>query len=183
MTLKRLVAVLLTCVLLLGTGACQHMAARNVPQRVKDRFSNSEIADIEGVWLWNSGAVVVNELMADGTLVLTLIDCDDPTVETPLKIGYGRFGSKDNVFDLEMFTQKDAFSSKTTPGTVHILAQLTDNGYLSLTPYSKGIKLQLNRLLPYLFGIKISKESAPGPTNGAIRLYPRFGTPADPVIL
>lgn len=154
-----------------------------VPQSAIERFGNRSLLPIEGVWKWNSGAMVVIEENGSGRITVTLIDSPDPTVDTPLVIGTGNFGGTDKTYNLELVTNGKTAERRKNSGKAKFVAKITDSGRLSLTPYSTRLRVNAWRLLPYLFRFSVTSNKEPNGLDGAIRIWPPLGSPEFPVIL
>lgn len=156
---------------------------QTVPKKVIERFGERNLLPIEGVWQWNSGAMVVIESIGNGRIVLTLVESPDPLVDTPKVIGSGQFGGTENTYNIELTTQGSIAENPGKKGTAKFIAKITNGGRLSLTPYSTGIKVNVWRLVPYLFRFSVTKEKKPANLDGAIKIWPALGSPEFPVIL
>lgn len=148
------------------------------------RFNRPDVTPIEGIWLWNSGALVSIESDSRGNLTVSLIDIPDPLIETPIVIGSGKFGGHENTYVFELTAKIDATPrSGKLKKLTKFIAKLENGRRLSLSPYSTGYKINLLRLLPYLFRIGVTKNDSPDGVNAAIRVYPLTPSPEFPVIL
>lgn len=157
--------------------------AVEIPSDVRNHFEGRILTPIEGVWLWNSGAMVSIDADSKGGIVLTLVDCPDPLVETPAVIGSGVYAGAADTYNIDLKTMSDAVSKKTKIRSVKYVAKLINNSRLSLTPYSTSIKISPWRLIPYMFRFSLSKEKAPSGIDGAIKIWPPLGSPEFPVVL
>lgn len=146
-------------------------------------FAGKVLTPIEGIWLWNSGAQVAIEADSFGAIKLTVVDSPDPDVETPVIIGSGRFSGKANTYDIELITGSDLNVKKGKARKAKYVLTLIDNRRLSLKPYSTSYKVNFWRMVPYLFRFSVSKNKRPDDLDGAVRVWPRLGTPEIPVIL
>lgn len=158
-------------------------AAVDIPDSALARFEGRQLTPVEGLWLWNSGALVAIEADSRGAITLTLVASPDPLVTPPLVIGKGVFGGAPSTYNLELNTLGNASSKPKIPRTARFTAKIAENRRLSLSPYSSGLKINAWRLIPYLFRFSVSKEKSPGGLDGAIRVWPPLGTPEFPVIL
>ena len=155
----------------------------DVPESVTEPFNGRHLTPIEGVWLWNSGALVTIQADGQGAILLTLVDSPDPLVETPQVIGNGHFGGNAGTYNLEFITTGDLKEKSWKSGTVKYVAKLTGENRISLTPYNTGLKVNAWRLIPYLFRFSVSKDKKPSGIDGAIKVWPPLGSPEFPVVL
>ena len=156
--------------------------AYDVPERVREMFAHRAVTPVEGAWLWSSGALVTIESDAHGNLTLTLVDSPDALIDTPQVIGSGHFGGTPATYVLELKTRGDAETRMMSERTAKFTARLSD-GRLTLTPYSSGYKVNIRRLVPYLFRFSVTKDKEPAGIDGAIRVWPTVGSPEFPVTL
>lgn len=154
----------------------------DIPKSVAEKFEGRTLSPIEGAWLWNSGALVVIESDSHGAVTLTLVDSPDPLQETPRIIGHGSFTGSTNSYKVELIADGSVARPSATHRTVKFLATVSDN-HISLKPYSTGLKVNLWRLVPYLFRFSITSQGEPSGTLGAVRVLPSTGSPELPVIL
>lgn len=174
--MRLFLAALLVCF----TGA---VSAFDVPQRFVGQFKNRILTPVEGLWLWNSGALVTITADSRGELLLTLVDSPDPLVEVPKVIGTGRFGGRDGSYNLEFVTDTRGEKTRPLPKKIKMSGSLTSDGKLELTPDRSGLKINLWRLVPYLFRFSVSKGAEPTGYEGAIRVWPVSPNPDMPVVL
>ena len=88
--ISRLIVVMLSMVCVTFT----RIMAYDVQSEYIERFEGRNLTPIEGLWLWNSGALVAIESNPRGTVKLTLVDSPDPLIDTPRDIGHGSFGGR-----------------------------------------------------------------------------------------
>lgn len=169
--------------LMLAVAVAAAARAFDVPKWMTERFEGRTLLPVEGVWLWNSGALVAVEADSYGALTFTLMESPDPLIDTPVRIGAGRFGGESGTYDVELTTSVDPSKKRPVPSTANFVARLTGEGHLSLTPYSTGIKVDAFRLIPYLLRLSVKRGKAPAGLDGAVRVWPSTGTPEFPVVL
>lgn len=178
MTRPRLVTLICAAVL-----AVLHIAAYELSDSVTQRFGSHPLTPIEGIWVWNSGAVVAITGDTAGNISLELIDSNDPLVATPINIGYGTFAGKPGSYTINLYTVSDKSRGKLSKRTTKYIATLADSSRLTLTPYSTGLKINAWRLIPYLFRFSVSRKDPPTGIEGAIRIWPPYGSPEFPIVL
>lgn len=147
------------------------------------RFEGRELTPVEGLWLWNSGALVAISSDSRGHIVLELIDSPDPLVVTPIVIGEGTFGGTPDTYNLKFYGVTKKTNTLSRRHTTSYIAKLSENTRLSLTPYSSGLKINAWRLIPYLFRFSVSRNEPPSGVEGAIRVWPPSGSPEFPIVL
>ena len=159
------------------------MVSIQIPDALIERFKGRHLKPIEGLWLWNSGALVAIESDDYGHITLTIVETNDPAVPVPFVIGTGKFTGHEGQYDLELITGGDAIPDTDSKKKLKFIARKTGEHHLTLNQYSTGYKINLWRLVPYLFRYSITKEKEPADLNGAMRIWPTAGTPEYPVIL
>lgn len=157
--------------------------AYDVPSYATERFGTRPLRAAEGVWLWDSGALVTIEADEQGVITLTLVDSPDPLIDTPCVIGTGRFAGQPNTYNIELVTEGDVMKKNNLGKKARFIAKIINNSRLSLSPYSTGLKINAWRMIPYLLRISVTQQKAPDAIDGAIRVWPNLGTPEFPVIL
>lgn len=157
--------------------------AYDVPESLKERFRGRHLTPAEGLWLWSSGAIVAVEADANGALTLTMVETLDPLASVPFVIGTGKFSGKEGTYDIELVVKADLSKPGPIKKKAKFIAKITNGKRLSLAPYSTGLKINLWRLVPYLFRFSVSTQNEPADLHGAIKIWPSTGTPEFPVIL
>lgn len=172
--------------MLAAAGVFSDAAAYEVePQSAAAHFAGrSDLTPVEGIWLWNSGALVSIESDYRGALRLILIYSPDPLIDTPCDIGTGTFGGSEGTYILDLSTIGDA-THRQTPGkkTQRFVARLGSAGQLSLKPFTSGFNFNPLRMLPYLFRIGVTSSQSPDGIDGAVRVYPLTPTQQVPIVL
>lgn len=172
-------ALLLVCWALVG--ATTH--AYDFPRSYTEKFEGRTLVPVEGLWLWNSGAIVEIKANSTGAITLTLLDTPDPDIDTPVVIGTGTFAGKENTYDVQLVTKGNLIDRKANRGKADFVLTINNNRRLSLSPYSTSLKVNLWRLVPYLFRFSVRHDAKPDRLDGAIRLWPLQGSPENPIVL
>lgn len=141
------------------------------------------LTDIEGTWQWSTGAVVSITADERGAVQLTLEDTPDPCVKTPQPMGAGRFSGADGTYVLQVCDKVNYETGRFADHKANITAQVDDRGQLTLQPYKPGYRVNLWRLVPYLFRFSVIRDKEPAGLGGARRIRPLTGTPAIPLTL
>lgn len=162
---------------------CSAIAYDDLPLTETQRFEGRILTPVEGLWLWNSGALVAIEANANGGVTLTLVDSPDPLLDTPQIIGTGTYGGSPGTYNMQLKTKGDANSKLVGKKEAKFIAKISDGNRLKLSPYSNSLKINLWRLVPYLFRYSVHRERQPDDIDGAIRVFPLLGSPEFPVVL
>lgn len=129
---------------------------------------------IEGVWrIAGDGAVfaVLPGEGGDDAFRLVIVDSPDMSVLPMTEFGTARRTAVAGRYDA-------CLSASLTSGTSvrrdrNLIISLRDDGSLIFEPYKKGLKLNLWRVLPYMFRFSVaSQNTRPSDIDGAVRLYP-----------
>ncbi len=129
---------------------------------------------IEGVWrIAGDGAVfaVLPGEGGDDAFRLVIVDSPDMSVLPMTEFGTARRTAVAGRYDARL-------SASLTSGTSvrrdrNLIISLSDDGRLIFEPYKKGLKLNLWRVLPYMFRFSVaSQNTRPSDIDGAVRLYP-----------
>lgn len=159
------------------------LRAYDFDPELKRPFEGRQLTPIEGLWLWNTGAVVSIQADARGAITLTLVGTPDPYIETPVIIGTGAFSGSQDSYNIELKTSGQLKAHDNKGKRARFMARIQDGDRLSLTPYSTGIHVNVWRLVPYLFRFSVGKKDAPAGLDGAVRIWPGNGNPLFPVVL
>lgn len=129
---------------------------------------------IEGVWrIAGDGAVfaVLPGEGGDDAFRLVIVDSPDMSVLPMTEFGTARRTAVAGRYDA-------CLSASLTSGTSvrrdrNLIISLRDDGSLIFEPYKKGLKLNLWRVLPYMFRFSVAaQDTRPSDIDGAVRLYP-----------
>ena len=151
---------------------------------MREKFEERVLTPIEGVWLWNSGAIVAIEADTRGSLTLTLEDSPDPELKTPCVIGTGTYSGASATYNVDLLPNVDLVRKKSKIGVEKVRLQcIVDGSRLKIKPYSTGYTVSLWRLIPYLFRMSVTRKNEPDNLYGAIRVWPPVGSSELPVVL
>lgn len=153
-----------------------------IPETYTASFKGAVLTPVDGVWMWNSGAVVSIKSDSNGGFDITLLDSPDPDIQTPEKIGHGYFSGTPGKYDVELFSKKGLRHKHPFSNKVSFVATVSEHGRLILTPQNK-VWIDAWRIIPYLFRVSVRRTSPPDKTETAIRIWPRTGSPEMPVVL
>jgi len=144
-----------------------------VPDSIAGRYENRRLTDIEGVWVWSSGATIAVEAADGANISLILLDSPDPAVVVPQTMGTGHIAGNGKGYDVDIRSKIDNATGRLTSSTEKCIVSVDADGVMSIQPYSTRYRLNLWRFMPYLFRYSISKDKAPDGVNGAVRIYPQ----------
>lgn len=149
------------------------------------RLSGRPLAPLEGVWeLTADGAVVAIERVADphrsatATYRLVAVAMPDRSVPPGSLMGVAVETADRKRFDAKIYT-KSASGRLTAPAD--FLLTVDDGGRLSMSHYRRGVRLNLWRVVPYMFRYSVAlRDERPRGTDGMVRVYPPSQKPSTP---
>lgn len=158
-------------------------AGYGLADSISSKMSRHPLDPIEGIWeLTADGAVVAIERepsaarKATATYRITTISMPDRSVAPGTLMGRAVSTADTRRFDSAIYT-------KVTGGKLHspagFIISLSDDGRLSLSHYRQGVRLNLWRMIPYMFRYSVTTvDERPKGIDGMVRLHPRSGTTA-----
>lgn len=166
--LRHIVAAILAAVC-----AVAATAGRSTLARVCSMVDDGGGDPIEGVWRIAGDGAVFAVLPGEGgdTFRLVIVDSPDMSVLPMTEFGTARRTAVAGRYDACM-------SASLTSGAAvrrdrNLIISLSDDGRLIFEPYKKGLKLNLWRMLPYMFRFSVAaQDTRPSDIDGAVRLYP-----------
>lgn len=166
--LRHIVAAILAAVC-----AVAATAGRSTLARVCAMVDDGGGDPIEGVWRIAGDGAVFAVLPGEGgdTFRLVIVDSPDMSVLPMTEFGTARRTAVAGRYDACM-------SASLTSGAAvrrdrNLIISLSDDGRLIFEPYKKGLKLNLWRVLPYMFRFSVAaQDTRPSDIDGAVRLYP-----------
>ncbi len=149
-------------------------------KEVRQRFDEGDIHDIEGIWRFvDDGSVmaierfVPDEIPDNGNASYRIIVVKSPTraLSPGTLMGYVSPTAKKGVYDASVYTAYDGLRGLHKKR--RFCLSLGDDGLLSFTQYRQGVKLNLWRLIPYMFRYSIRYSSdRPKGLDGCVRIWP-----------
>lgn len=144
---------------------------------VSARMSRQPLDPLEGIWeLTADGAVVAIErepsLMRKSTATyrITALSMPDRSVAPGTLMGRAASTANARKFDAAIYTK---IIDGRLQSPANFIISLSDDDRLSLTHYRHGIRLNLWRMVPYMFRYSVhSIDERPKGTDGMVRLYP-----------
>ena len=150
-------------------------------------FGSDYSGPIEGVWQTSDGGAVFEVKAApgvSGSYILTIVYSDDYTAMPGTIFGSMTATAKPGVYDARMrLSLSDREVSNPSREYRDVIVELTEEGRMTFTAYSRSKRISLRRWLPYLFRVSVVENATrPEGIDGAVRIDPP-GTPALPVVL
>lgn len=149
--------------------------------KVELRLQSMPLNNIEGIWQFPAdGAQVVIERFTpdnyrdDGATRYRLVVIQSPrlSVRPGTVMGYMIPSAKKGYYDARIYTAFDGGLHLSTP-TKFILKH-SDDGRLSFVEHKTGVKVNLWRMVPYMFRYSISaQDNRPEDMNGCVKIFPR----------
>lgn len=139
---------------------------------IESRLEGRTLAPVEGVWRI-SGSDGMFAVVADaGTIFyrIVVIDSPDRSVLPGTVMGACTAAGRADSYDAWLYTSGEAgLLSRPKRFTL----SLADDGRLIMVPVVNKLKLNLWRLLPYMFRMSVSRvNDRPNNLDGAVRVYP-----------
>jgi hypothetical protein len=139
---------------------------------------------IEGIWqLTDDGATIAITATAGhtGSYDIVLVDATDMSVAPMTACGSLRRTAGDGVYDAHLRLNPGAGVKSRYKD---FMLTLTSAGRFTLSAYNRTSKLNLRRMLPYLFrtSVTVERSNRPSGVDGAVRIYPK-GSAGQPIIL
>ena len=136
------------------------------------------LAPIEGVWMTSAGAYIAISANGINTYTMTILHSPDLSILPGTIMGSAHLSGKVGMYDASIFR------NFTPDGKGHHSQQLAitvdvSTGMMRFDPYKQGWRINLRRLIPYLFRVTVQREDTrPDGLEGAMRIFP----PAPPSI-
>ncbi|MBD5257687.1 MAG: hypothetical protein HDS52_03215 [Barnesiella sp.] len=165
----------LDCYLAAAAGTSESITAIDA----ETLFAGRGLAAIEGVWRI-SGSEGMMAIAADpGSIFyrMILVESPDRTQRPGTVMGaLTALGRKDS-YDAMIFTSAD---DGNLGSPKRFTVTITDDGHLTITPVTDGLKLNLWRMLPYMFRNVVTRvNDRPNNLDGALRVYPLPALPPE----
>ena len=139
---------------------------------------------VEGVWQTDSQGIINIVRTGTDTYDIILYGSDDLSLPLPLTIGSLRHAARPGLYDATIARSISHRGKVSKPTRMAI--RVSDKGsWIEFLPYKKGLKVNLRRLLPYLFRFSVQTvDTRPEGLEGARRIYPQpYPTADDPLVL
>lgn len=135
---------------------------------------------VEGIWeVGGDGAkiAITAKMPGSGSFDVTLLL--SPVLDAPEGelIGTATSTGKPGIYEFRLFNGKKS-ALLTKKKSAAFIGELDKPGQLSFRAFSKGKRLNLYRLVPYLFRIGIiTEDSRPSDIDGAVKVFPASERP------
>ena len=150
------------------------------PSNVEAHLQPMPLDNIEGIWQFPAdGAQVVIERFTpdnyrnDGATRYRLVVIQAPrlSVRPGTVMGYMIPSAKKGHFDARIYTAFDGGLHLSSPKK--FILKHSDDGRLSFVEHKTGVKVNLWRMVPYMFRYSISiQDNRPEEMNGCIKIFP-----------
>lgn len=156
---------------------------------VEMRLAELPLSPIEGIWqMAAGGATFVIERaesssdIAPATLRIVMLRSSRRSVRPGTVVGHAVTTAKPGVYEARLYT---SFASKSGLASLRSFTLELNNDMVVITPFKSPIKVNIFRLLPYMYGRAVTLQtSRPEGLNGAMRVYPApVGHPLSPIYL
>lgn len=149
---------------------------------VISRLSQAPLHDIEGIWQFvdNGTTIVIEQFNPDEIAReqshlyrIVILNSARLSIEPGTIMGYASITTKENCFDARIFSDGKLTGILSRPKTL-TLNLSDDTSRLSFNEYKKEIKINLWKLIPYIYRVGISvKNTRPKGLDGCIKIYPK----------
>lgn len=160
-------------------------------QEVEQRMAVLPLAPVEGLWqMAQSGALFTVEREVDDAtetfprrLRLVVVKSAIRRVRPGTVMGHAVPTVKEGVYEARLYTDIAEAGGLTVPHRF-LLKLDKDGNTLTIEPMKSRVKVNLLRLLPYMFrSVVTPQQSRPDGLDGAYRVYPAPSRPIVPVYL
>ena len=145
------------------------------------RMKQSPLHNIEGVWQFlDSGTKIAieqaNDDVANSPLHqylyrIVIIKADQLSISSGTVMGYLRATAKQGYYDAQIYTHHGLEGFLSIPKTFTLIL---DDNTLVFNEYKTEIKINLWRLIPYIYRVGVSvKDTRPKGLDGCVRIYPQ----------
>lgn len=150
----------------------QDIAAEFSLESIKTRFDTTPTDAIEGIWqLTDSGGRIAVIRQDDTTFRILVVDSPDRTIFPGTIMGTAHCLAKRGHYDAEIMTSSGSGRLKSPK---RFTLRLNDDGHLSFIKINKGLRVNLWRVLPYMFRYSVREiNDRQHDLDGAIKIYPR----------
>lgn len=130
------------------------------------------LAPIEGVWMTSAGAYIAIRANGINTYEMSIIHSPDLSIAPGTVMGSAHTSGKVGMYDASIFRNFTSNGKGHRPQRLAITVDVS-TGMLRFDPYKHGWRVNLRRLIPYLFRFTVQREDTrPDGLEGATRIYP-----------
>lgn len=149
-------------------------AGRSTLERVCAMVDDGSGDPLEGVWRIAGGGAVFAALPVEGVddvFRLVIVDSPDMSVLPMTEFGTAACTAVAGRYDARVAASLK--SGSPVRRSHNLVITIGDDGRLIFQPYKKGLRLNLWRVLPYMFRFSLVEQNTrPGDIDGAVRIYP-----------
>lgn len=184
-------ASVIICLVMALCGSAELLTGYSTVDSVASRLEQWPLCPVEGVWqMAGDGAVFAIERETPSAtetmprqLRLTVIRSSHRRVRPGAVMGTARPTVKPGVYEATLNTRIAELGGLELPRRF-LLTLNADGTALTMEPYRSSVKVNLLRLIPYLYRVVRVQESRPRGLDGAVRIYPSPAVnPLTPVYL
>ncbi len=160
-------------------------------EKVENRLKTSGMHAIEGIWQFadNGTKIAIEREDPDkfpntGYTLYRLVIIDSPNnfIKNGTIMGYATPTAKRNNYEARIYTS--VYNGNKLKNTQNVILSINEDNRLVFKEYNEGYKLNIRRLIPYIFRISITKYSTrPQDLDGCIKIFPEPGIPIEPIYL
>lgn len=144
-------------------------------------FQSRKPSAVEGLWRMSGSDGTFAVVADEGTVFcrLVVIDSEDLSVVPGDVMGVCTAAGKKNSYDARIFTSVE---DGKLGAPKRFTLTLSDDGHLIMAPVSDRLRVNLWRMLPYMFRTAVTRvNDRPKNLDGALRIYPEpAGSPLSP---
>lgn len=130
------------------------------------------LAPIEGVWMTSAGAYIAIHANGINTYEMTILHSPDLSILPGTVMGSAHTSGKIGMYDASIFRSFSSKGKGRRPQRLTITVDIS-TGMMRFDPYKQGWRINLRRLIPYLFRVTVQHEDTrPDGLEGAMRIYP-----------
>lgn len=130
------------------------------------------LAPIEGVWMTSAGAYIAIHANGINTYEMTILHSPDLSIAPGTVMGSAHISGKAGMYDASIFRNFSPNGKGHRPQHLAITVDIS-TGMMRFDPYKQGWRVNLRRLIPYLFRFSVQREDTrPDGLEGAMRIYP-----------
>lgn len=152
------------------------------------RMKQLPLHHIEGLWQFTANGATIaieryidNNTPHDGASRYRIVIVSSPrlSIRPGTVMGIMIPTAKPNVYDAHIYTDFDGGTTLT--GAKRFVLTLSEDSRLAFNQDKSGIKINLWRILPYMFRYSVTyKNERPRNLDGCVRIYPTPSTPLQP---
>jgi len=158
---------------------------------VISRMTSAPLHRVEGLWRFpaDGGTIAIEHcnLSSSGTLAeaytyrMVIIESSNRNLRPGTIMGYLWATSKRDIYQARIYTSASDDGTCLSGLKPFTLTLSDQDSRLNFKAHRKALKLNLWRMLPYMFRFSVSKvDDTPRDLDGCVRIFPRPAIPAEP---